>query len=287
MEPGGGGAGCGFYAERDDFRFGLSLQLFTSVLSAELFAILKAVQYAFRVGMSKVLVVSDSWGALSCLRDCMATSIKNYLVYKVVHVLAALRERGSRVELMWVPSHVGIVGNEVADRVAGAARELPYSVRYGLPYCDLYDPFGRDFEAWARLLWPYTGTGGTSCSRYFNRVSYKSERPWFSRVGASRRSICLITRLRTGHICTGDHFRRMGWDLETGCPCGAPLRDLPHVMHACPLLAESRPGFSAFLSERFPDCRPEEIPIEDLVFDPGPGVVGALAGHLGRSDRVL
>ena len=39
VEPGSGRAGCGFYAERDDFRYGLSLQLLTSVLSAELFAI--------------------------------------------------------------------------------------------------------------------------------------------------------------------------------------------------------------------------------------------------------
>ena len=79
----------------------------------------------------------------------------------------------------------------------------------------------------------------------------------------------------------------MGWNLEAGCSCGAPLRNLAHVLHACPLLAESRSGYYTFLSGRFPDRRPEEIPIEDLVFDPGPGVVEALAGHLGRSDRVL
>ena len=79
----------------------------------------------------------------------------------------------------------------------------------------------------------------------------------------------------------------MGWDLEAGCSCGAPLRDLDHVLHRCPLLEESRPGFYEFLINRFPDRGPEEIPIEDLVFDPGPGVVGALARHLGCGDRVL
>ena len=88
-------------------------------------------------------------------------------------------------------------------------------------------------------------------------------------------------------MCTGDHFLRMGWDLEVGCSCGAPLRDLSHVLHDCPQLEEFRPGYYAFLSGRFPDRRPEGIPIEDLVFDPGPGVVGVLAGHLGRCDRVL
>ena len=94
VEPGSGRAGCSFYAE-DDFRYGLSLQLFTSVLSAELFAILKAAQYAGRVGMRKVLVLSNSWRALSCLRDCMAASVRNYLVFGVAHILAGLRDMGS------------------------------------------------------------------------------------------------------------------------------------------------------------------------------------------------
>ena len=105
-------------------------------------------------------------------------------------------------------------------------------------------------------------------------MTYKSDRPCFSRLSLPRRAIYLVTKLRTGHVCTGDHFQRMGWDLEVGCSCGAPLRDLSHVLHDCPQLDEIRPGYYAF-------------PIEDLEFDLGPGFVGALAGYLGRCDRVL
>ena len=52
----------------------------------------------------------------------------DYLVFRVAHILAGLRDLGSMVEFMWAPSHVGIVGNEVEDRVAEAARELPYCI---------------------------------------------------------------------------------------------------------------------------------------------------------------
>ena len=79
----------------------------------------------------------------------------------------------------------------------------------------------------------------------------------------------------------------MGWDLEAVCSSGAPLRDLTHILHECPLLAESWPGYYAFLSKPFSDRRLEEIPIKDLVVDPGPGIVGVLAGHLGRGVRLL
>ena len=35
-------------------------------------------------------VLSDSWRALSCLRDCLAMSVRNYLVFKIAHILMAL-----------------------------------------------------------------------------------------------------------------------------------------------------------------------------------------------------
>ena len=287
VDPASGRVGCGFYVVGVNFRYGLSLQPFTSVLSAELYAILRAVHYAGQSAMSRVMILSESMRSLTLLGDCMAVSVKNYLVFKIAHIVVGLSDLGRFVRFMWVPGHVGIVGNKVADGVARAAGGLPYCIQYGLPYCDLLDPIGRDFEAWVGLLWPYVGTRGASCTRNFSRVTYKSDRPWFSRLSLPRRSICLVTRLRIGHVCTGDHFLRMGWDLEVGCSCGAPLRDLFHVLHDCPQLEEFRPGYYAFLSGCFPDRRPEGISIEDLVFDPGPGVVGALAGHQGRCDRVL
>ena len=67
----------------------------------------------------------------------------------------------------------------------------------------------------------------------------------------------LITRLSTLHVCAGAHFRRMGWDLDAGCDCGAELKDLEHLCNSCPLLSEGRPQFFSFLAARFPDRPPE------------------------------
>ena len=107
VDPVSGNAGCGFNAERDDFRFGLALQSFTSVLSAELYTIFRAIHYSSRAGMNRVLVVSDSWAALSALRDCFAAPVSNYLVFKIAHMLKDLRDMCRVVGFMWVPGHVG------------------------------------------------------------------------------------------------------------------------------------------------------------------------------------
>ena len=84
--------------------------------------------------MRRVLILTDSMWALTCLGDCMAASVRNYLVFKIVHLVAGLADLGGEVRFMWVPGHVGIVGNEVADGVARAAGgpALQHSVRPAL-----------------------------------------------------------------------------------------------------------------------------------------------------------
>ena len=134
MDPASGRTDCGFCVVGDNFRYGLSLQPFTSVLSAEFYAILRADHYAGRTAMRGVLILTDSMRALTCLGDCMAASARNYLVFKIVHLVAGLADLGGEVRFMWVPGHVGIVGNEVADGVARAAGgpALQHSVRPAL-----------------------------------------------------------------------------------------------------------------------------------------------------------
>ena len=104
-----------------------------------------------------------------------------------------------------------------------------------------------DFRAWGSRLWPPLGHGGAG-SAYFARVGFKSRRPWFRGIRAPRGFINLVTRLRMGHVCTGDHFARMGWNLDADCSCGEEMRSLDHLFLSCPLLSEGRPRFFGYLA---------------------------------------
>ena len=157
----------------------------------------------------------------------------------------------------------------MADGIARSAARLPFFVCPALPFGDLLLEVRRDFLAWCRLLWPYYGSGPTGAT-YFTRVDFKDPRPWFRGLRAPRRHINLITRLRTGHVCTGEHFARMGWDLEIGCGCGEELKSLEHLFLSCPLLSEGRPGIFGFLASRFPGLLPDLLDYRELVFDPDP-----------------
>lgn len=64
---------------------------------------------------------------------------------------------------------------------------------------------------------------------------------WFRGVHLLRSHIKFLTRLRTSHICTGDHFIYMEWNIPQGCNCGTELKDLTHLLDQCPLLVQGQP----------------------------------------------
>ncbi len=73
-----------------------------------------------------VAVLSDSLSALQAVKNnSNMKSSREDVVKEIVVVCHQLITRGTDIVLQWVPSHVGVPGNESADRAAKqAARGL-------------------------------------------------------------------------------------------------------------------------------------------------------------------
>lgn len=83
---------------------------FMSVLTAESVAIWEAVQLTALSPDLKCLIVSDSRGAIDSLYH--RTKRKNEIINRT------LNNMPNNTSFLWVPSHMGITGNELADRAA-------------------------------------------------------------------------------------------------------------------------------------------------------------------------
>ena len=96
-----------------------------SIFTAELVAILMALNFfndLYQPPMA-VSVFSDSLSALQAIKHNSQSSRED--VKEIVVVCHQLITRGTDIVLQWVPSHVGVPGNESADRAAKqAARGL-------------------------------------------------------------------------------------------------------------------------------------------------------------------
>jgi ribonuclease HI len=87
-----------------------------SIFSAELIAIKIAVEIAVKTQSTenKITLFLDSFSGLTSLRSPALENSPN-LVKEIYHLISTNKVK---IALVWVPSHIGVVGNEHADRLA-------------------------------------------------------------------------------------------------------------------------------------------------------------------------
>lgn len=110
------------------------LNNFASILTAEPYGVLVALDYIIRSNVIKAIPFVDFHSVLTAV--CSVTPTKNQLT----QLLEAMAQQGiaggNDIQFFWIPSHVGIVGNEAANRLAASSQNLlPLNVR--IPCWDL------------------------------------------------------------------------------------------------------------------------------------------------------
>ena len=108
------GTGGGVFGGKPGLDF--SLGAFTTVFQAEVFAIMAAVRKSITRGYNgrTITIFTDSQAALKALET---VTVKSKLVLECLQCLSELATHNS-VQLVWVPGHEGILGNERADEMA-------------------------------------------------------------------------------------------------------------------------------------------------------------------------
>nr|XP_022905277.1 uncharacterized protein LOC111417282 [Onthophagus taurus] len=109
------GVGCAFVVGDSDYSW--SLQSFASIFFAELYAIFQALLF---IRMShngnNFVIVTDSLSALKSLQAMCPNEPMVRMVGELLHVILL---SGKQIVFIWVPGHIGIEGNERADKAAG------------------------------------------------------------------------------------------------------------------------------------------------------------------------
>ncbi|GBN39531.1 hypothetical protein AVEN_271010-1 [Araneus ventricosus] len=103
-----------------------------SVFTAELVAIFRALQEISLSNQCNFIIYTDSMSSLKALSHY--DNRMRPVALDILSILQFLRNEGFNIICCWIPSHVGISGNETADTVAKfASAFLPRP----FPYCDI------------------------------------------------------------------------------------------------------------------------------------------------------
>jgi len=117
---GGTGCGCAWiaYAGCSVLRQGsCSLPVMWDINSCELFAILSLLRDLLPLAPCSLVIFSDSQIAVRTIRDMQNIGLTS----GVWHAFAPLLSHFPDTVLRWIPGHVGILGNEITDRMAKRA----------------------------------------------------------------------------------------------------------------------------------------------------------------------
>ena len=92
----------------------------TSICSTELTSIHESIRLAEERGIERMTIFSDSIGALRLIQVGSAAD-RPALLDSIYSALKTIQDRGLKIDMCWIPGHVGLVGNERADLLAKAA----------------------------------------------------------------------------------------------------------------------------------------------------------------------
>ena len=95
-----------------------------SIFTAEAYAILVALKYALQQKKKKITILTDS---MSCIKAVENMTGDHPIITRIANILHHTKKE---IVLCWLPSHVGIFGNDQADRRAGRAIKKTRDRRY-------------------------------------------------------------------------------------------------------------------------------------------------------------
>ena len=220
------GVGCAFVAGSDTRSFSLPAR--ASVFSAELLAIDKAICFIEVCDDASYVILTDSLSSLLALRSFNPT---DPLLQDILTRLTSLDVAGKSIQFCWIPSHVGVSGNELADAAARRAACAPCTRRLPLPARD----FCPAVNGFMLSQWQHEWEARPSKLRELKPTL----KVWQSSSRRNRQEEVILCRLRIGHTyATHGHILR--GEEKPLCPrCYVPLT-VAHVLLSCPRVRGSR-----------------------------------------------
>ena len=217
-----GEVGCAFVIPALDITKRYRLNAHVSIFTAELYAIMMACSFVNELPQPPlaVVILSDSKSSLQALARG-GTRDRLGLQAEILSLANQIIRKGSDLTLSWLPSHVGIRGNERADRAAKEAATSGSPVDLGSSLKEVK----RKAKRVVRMRWERERQRYCESHGYIFLSGVRSHLPQLS-----RRKLQILCRIRTAS-CT------YLWK-PTRCACGEN-GSLHHAIGGCQALPQT------------------------------------------------
>lgn len=216
-----------------------SLNNLASIFTAECTAINEAMNIALRSNENNVLIFTDSLSALQSLNSIKTSNKTNPIILQIKQKYNDFHKKFNNrsIQFYWIPSHLGIEGNESVDLLAKAATNKVLTSYYEIPHTDLFEMFKK--QAVQLTNETIVNQASQKGKIYFELYYRNTSKPWFHNKNLNRETIVTINRCRANHYHLAASLARINVVDSSLCACGQE-QNVNHILWQCELYDKQR-----------------------------------------------
>jgi len=214
--------GVGIAIIKNNLQTSFKLPSTCSIYTAEALAILIAIKYINKKVNQKYIILSDSLSSLISVKNKFNPSD---IAIHIQNRLEEAKEKNNNIIIIWIPGHIGIIGNEMADKQAKLAINSSNSQYINISsFTDIRKQIKQD----TMLIWQNIWNVQTN---KLNQVKQTVER-WKRNPNMSTSNEKKLNRARIGHTrLTHGHLMKKG-DPPICESCGYTIT-IKHIFEEC------------------------------------------------------
>jgi len=222
-----GKVGSAYYVPSINLKANLRITDNTSVYASELKAILMALSWTRETNTKDIVIFSDSLSALQSLKYGKSKTRPN-LLQDIINILLEINQAMGSVTFAWIPSHVGVRGNETVDMEAKMALTKPaVESDIKLELQETKNIINNRVNNQWQEYWNNSATG----------QHYKQIQPHVDNTikftNKSRRKETTITRLRLGKCFLNKYMHRIKLHPDGLCATCGIQESIEHFLLKC------------------------------------------------------
>jgi ribonuclease HI len=238
---------CAFFIPKLQERKAWELGNYTTSFNAELAAIQQSLKFIYPLDWQDIIIITDSKSAIQAVAHFKWEA--SSLIPEIIELIKNLKSAGTQITFLWIPSHSGIYGNEIADELANKTRTDPdgltmtYTPNIKESLSKLKNKHKQ--ETFVKIKALSTNLSVT------NRIDMKIL-PWLTH---KKRYIQIaLLRLRSGHNRLNYFTNKWNTEISPFCASGClEIENNIHVLIECPHHASARTSLMDFLiSQKLP-----------------------------------
>ncbi|MCG8034496.1 MAG: reverse transcriptase-like protein [Candidatus Thiodiazotropha taylori] len=230
--------GCAFTVPELNFSQKFKLDKHLTVYTAELIAILKALEWIQNQKPESVVILTDSLSSIQSINSGSSNTRQDILQNILLQIHKILK-LGINLNIDWIPSHCNVQGNELADSLAKEALTRGKELDYLPTPHEVYSLIKASIkQEWARIWRDHHGLRHSIC---------QSLPPKLVQYSDSRKLDRIYTRLRLGVNGLNAHNTFYG-EADPLCGHCGGIECIKHYLTECPAHGEARGEMKAQLT---------------------------------------